>query len=1058
MKSINLAAVLFGLIATTLMASEKPEAQKTDPVKLTESGETVTLSNRLVALQFDFGKRSYSITDAASREVLLDNAWMSANELDFRRPEEGWKITHRCEPVADLGGRGMSVLVAFNNPANPALPSYLFRYTLHENQGAVVMGYGVGNIGGSQQKINTTASVQLKKISPLTKAASFPGETLEHPLTLNGSAGAEAAQVGTGINRESWNSLMLTGLVKGKRRTIVWGGLAYKEFGKFAAVHDGALEMNANDPVGRLVDAAYWSEDTFYLDAITADPFDSLERFGRAMRAANHAHPNVYDFPVLCGWGVGALSGLPSVNNSKALVGELEAAQKCGFTKYTKVGIRLEPDTYCTEHEGNTEQGWWDDEHWAKYGHQVPPYETFAKWCAAIRERGGIPYTYFQMGMPSDDYAKAFPGQMLFNNIDKLGIKHPHNQPLVSYDYTDPDFQKHMQEVWGRLRKDGMRGIKFDYPETAWRPEGGFENRHATTAFAYREAFRLAREGLGADAFLDERNLGESGRPCLDVTAGLVDTQRNWWDSNKFVPEMVTIGGLRWYKNRTVFNYYPDSKTVHDCSPEIRRSMLTMVYLTSGRIDLATSFTLFTPEVVHDFSRIYPAYREAFTARPLDAFTGVANPQVYDLERNPDWHQVALFNAGGDTRAVSVELSGDRVTTGAIGLEPAAEYYLYEFWSDELIGKLSGTARLAMELGPSHCAMLSVRKVQPVPQVLSTNRHVLQGWVDLPNVKWNAGVLSGEAKVTGGEPFQVVLACNGSKPLRATAVGARASLKAHPAGPGFVTLVLERADNGPDVSWKVEFGARSGIDSAPTQVPVSGVKATREDSFGPVEITWQGSKALVEISRDGQVLVTGLAGHRFVDSTLDEGLGGRNVTYAVTQLLPDGKRGPVQQVTYALSKRNPVAEPPAPQVSVMSLTPASAATGWGSIGVGRDAGGGPLNVGGKVYSDGVGMHAPAEVVYACKPEWKRFVATVGIDESQRSANQSSLSFEVWAVVDGKRVRLDRSPLLIFGKVESWRFNVPVPPKSEKLILSVTDGGDGNKSDHADWVNAGFLTE
>jgi hypothetical protein len=226
---------------------------------------------------------------------------------------------------------------------------------------------------------------------------------------------------------------------------------------------------------------------------------------------------------------------------------------------------------------------------------------------------------------------------MLFNDISRLQVKHSHHQPLVSYDYTDPEFQKHMQEVWGRLRKDGMCGIKFDYPETGWRPEGGFENRHATTAAAYRESFRLCREGLGPDALLDERNLGESGRPCLDVTAGLVDTQRNWGDSNKFVPGMVTISGLRWYKNRTVFNYYPDSKTVHDCSKEIRQSMLTMVYLTSGRIDLATSFTLFTPEIVHDFTRIYPAYREPFTARPLDAFTGVADPRVYDLELTPEW-------------------------------------------------------------------------------------------------------------------------------------------------------------------------------------------------------------------------------------------------------------------------------------------------------------------------------------------------------------------------------------------------------------------------------------
>ena len=46
--------------------------------------------------------------------------------------------------------------------------------------------------------------------------------------------------------------------------------------------------------------------------------------------------------------------------------------------------------------------------------------------------------------------------------------------------------------------------------------------------------------------------------------------------------------------------------------------MLTMVYLTSGRIELATSFTLFTPGITHDLTRLYPAYREPFTARPLD--------------------------------------------------------------------------------------------------------------------------------------------------------------------------------------------------------------------------------------------------------------------------------------------------------------------------------------------------------------------------------------------------------------------------------------------------------
>jgi hypothetical protein len=350
-----------------------------------------------------------------------------------------------------------------------------------------------------------------------------------------------------------------------------------------------------------------------------------------------------------------------------------------------------------------------------------------------------------------------------------------------------------------------MTGIKFDYPETGWRPEGGFENKYATTAFAYREVFRLCREGLGPEAFIHERNLGESGRPMLDVTAGLVDMQRVWGDSNDYVPGMVTTCGLRWYKNRVVFNYYPDSKAVHNRTPKVRQSLLTMIFLTSGRLELATSFRLFTPEILHDVTRIYPLYREPRSARPLDAFTGIANPRVYDLELTPEWHQVALFNPDTASAApVSVALSGEHVA-GAIGLDPAASYYVYEFWSDSLVGKFSGTAKVEKQLGPTHCAMLSIRKVQPNPQVLSTNRHVLQGWVDLANVKWDAKghSLSGVARVIGGEPFKIVVAGNGSIATGVKASGGRAKLNRQRAD-GLVEIILERPDNG-DVKWQISF-------------------------------------------------------------------------------------------------------------------------------------------------------------------------------------------------------------------------------------------------------------
>ncbi len=762
-------------------------------VKEDASGQII-LNNEAISLAFSLTNGTYAITDKADGRVVIDQAGVSGDGWENRN----MRFTWTQEEVNDAFGNGRRLVVAMQHPGRRAVPVYLFSYAVYAGRGAVVMGFGVRN--------TLKHGVRLMRASPLSHGRLLSGKPLDEPQSLNGAAGADVPRIEPGLNRTCPNSLLLTGKSNGKRQSVVWGGLAYKEFGKWVELQNGALGMRAEDPVGRLVDPGqtYMSEDTFYLEVTQADPFVALEGYGLAMRTANRAHPNVYDFPTLCGWAVGALSGLGDINNTPALINELELAQKAGVTKYTKVALRLEPDTYCYNHDGNTEQGWWDDAHWSQYGHLRAPYETFAKWCAALRERDGIPFTYFQVGLPSDDYAQAFPGHMLFNDISRLQVRHPHHQPLVAYDYTDPDFQRHTLATWRRLKLEGMVGIKFDYPETGWRPEGGFEDPHATTAYAYREVFRLCREGLGPDAFIHERNLGETGRPLLDVTAGLVDLQRVWGDSNEYVPEMVSTCGLRWFKNRVVFSYYPDSKAVHNRTPEARQSLLTMVFLVSGRLELATSFRLFTPEIVRDVTRVFPLYAEPRSARPLDAFTGIANPRVYDLELTPDWHQVALFNADtAATNTVSVALSGEHVA-GAIGLDPAASYYAYDFWSDILVGKFPGTASIEKRLGPTHCAMLSIRKAQANPQVLSTSRHVLQGWVDLADVVWDrqSKSLSGVAKVIGGEPFKIVVAGNGYRAVKASVSDAQARLEKH-AVEGLFQIVLERPGNG-TVPWKLD--------------------------------------------------------------------------------------------------------------------------------------------------------------------------------------------------------------------------------------------------------------
>lgn len=760
------------------------------------------LTNGIVSVQFDRAQGSLSIIDAKTGEVLLGDAKFG---LPSGKTGGSAKLLTE-EDIKDRLGTGKRIVLEVVDRS--VLRHYdrgtrLFSYSLYEGSPALVFGFGL--------KTPNYFSMRLRRSAPLAGALLFGGRPLAEPITLNGAAGSERTQVTSGLSRSSANSLMLTGLIEGQRRTVVWGGLGYSEFGKYATLEKGSPGFFAEDPVGRLVDEdqTYLTEDTFYLDVHTQEPFEALERYGLAMRRANNACPNVYDFPVLCGWSTGVLSRLPSVNNSAKLIGELDSANKCGLTRYTKVSLRLEPDKYHLD----TEQGWWDDAHMRKFKHLVPPYDSIAKWSEAMVAGNGIPYIYMQLGMPSDDFARQFPEYMLFNDnseVDKRvpnktwKHKHPHNQPYVTYDYTDKGFSEHFVKTWRKLRDDGIRGVKVDYPATAWRPEGGFDDRYATTNSAYRRAFELLREAMGEDGLIDERNLGESGRPRLDVTAGLVDTQRTWTDSNKYVPGMVTISGLRWYKNRTVFNYYPDTKAVHNLSPEIRQSMLTMVYLTSGRIDLSTSFSLFTPEITHDFSRIYPHYPEPVTARPLDAFTGTQDPQVYDLELTPDWHQIALYNTGKDEAVVSTAIGGERMNN-AVGLDPSAQYHAYEFWTDTYQGRLPGTARIEQKLNPNCCAMVSVRKALSRPQVISTNRHVLQGWVELEEVRWDADKkrLSGQAHVIGGEPMRIVIAGNGDTAVNSRAAGGSAELEAHKV-PGLYCLILKAPAN-MDMSWQVTF-------------------------------------------------------------------------------------------------------------------------------------------------------------------------------------------------------------------------------------------------------------
>jgi len=594
------------------------------------------------------------------------------------------------------------------------------------------------------------------------------------------------------------------------------------------ARHKLTGQLYAEDPVGKLVDPGvrYLPDDRFYVDFVTDNPFDNLEQYGRSIRLAQRIELNMYDFPTVCLWYAhhGGYGGGKAKNDTVGAVAEMEEIRKSGFLKYSRAAVRLVPDCYSK----NNQQGWWDDKHFQMYGstnlgdfkggtYKVP-YETSEKWGKAVTERGGIPLTYCQTGFRSEDYAHAFPEHMLFNS-STAWMHESYKRPLDddefwgnawtksyrvwSYDYTDPGFVEHMREVYANYRSGGIKGLMFDYPARGWASGGGMEDEYTTTANAYRRIFQLAQEGLGPECYVHERNM-ERGS---DISLGVVTSQRTENDTARISPQVVTRCGLRWYKNRVVVNYDTDSKNIYRLrdNRDVVRSLFTMVYVTTGRLLLANSFSQLSPEIIHDLTRIFPFHTNPQTARPVDAFTQKF-PRIYDFEVSPSWHQLTFFNTDHDNRTdIEVKLAGS-TAEGTLGLDGDKDYHVYDFWNDAFVGKISGSGRLSQQLRPGEARMMSIHEVEDHPQFIATNRHIMQGYIDLIRIEWLPGrnILRGISRVTGGDSYVVTIATNGYTARAARVDDPNTRVALENAGNGLSRLTIKRDENA-IVEWSVEF-------------------------------------------------------------------------------------------------------------------------------------------------------------------------------------------------------------------------------------------------------------
>jgi putative heme-binding domain-containing protein len=136
----------------------------------------------------------------------------------------------------------------------------------------------------------------------------------------------------------------------------------------------------------------------------------------------------------------------------------------------------------------------------------------------------------------------------------------------------------------------------------------------------------------------------------------------------------------------------------------------------------------------------------------------------------------------------------------------------------------------------------------------------------------------------------------------------------------------------------------------------------------------------------------------------------------------------------------------AADIGLSELDLTKAVQGWNTPKADQTVSGGrPLSIAKKTYAKGFGTHSVSELWLQLDGKATRFTAEVGLDDAQNGSGT------VEFVVVGDGAVLYRSGVMCSGE-EAKKIDLKLAGV-ERLLLHVSDAGDGTGNDHADWAEA-----
>jgi len=362
-------------------------------------------------------------------------------------------------------------------------------------------------------------------------------------------------------------------------------------------------------------------------------------------------------------------------------------------------------------------------------------------------------------------------------------------------DPSVPQAHEYLRNLLQTLRGWGYTYFKIDgqpivLDEYAKKAEfvGGVVDKARSTEervpLLYRDTLRTIRDAIGPDCYL----LGCWGIPLPGV--GIMNGARTsedvvqGWDGFLLAADAVQqwnfLHNIVWYCDPDVFYVRPP------LSDGMARAWATLQGLTGQALLTSDRLPDLPPSRVEMLKRVYPAV----DIRPLDLFRP-------EHTRKPIWllkvaHLGRAYDVVGVFNYDTEVTETHHLSWKELGLEPDQSYHVYDFWQQTYLG--AWEQGVFLDVPPTDVRVVTLVPAEDRPLLISTNRHITQGWVDLFRLE-SAGtkekpVLSGISQVIADDPYTLTIGLPRSAPTFRLV-----STKAEPLSRGPNSAAIDRVEH-----------------------------------------------------------------------------------------------------------------------------------------------------------------------------------------------------------------------------------------------------------------------